>query len=305
MFKYLFIALLMITKQSSALSSSEKIAHEIREAIYQKILSIKAEIPNVKKVEHTSIKSGLRDLPLRIYRPDIDDLSPIILMIHGGAWVGGNLETHDNMARYFCRETKAIVISVDYLNAPEGKFPLQLNECYDALQWAVANAQSLRADPQRLAVLGDSAGGNLAAALCLMARDYKEPKINLQVLINPVTDLTGSLPQNEEFAARMRFIISQYLAHPEDAKNPYVSPIMATDLSNLPPALIILAEKDELYKEGQIYADLLKRAGNKTNVYTQWGIGHLAGDGARASKLAQESLDIAVGALRGAFRNNP
>lgn len=303
MFKYLFLVFVMFTAQSSASSPSEKIAHQIREAIYQKILAIEADVPNVKKVDNICIKSGFRNLPLRIYTPDSDDLLPMILMVHGGAWIGGGLETHDNMARYFCKEAKALVISVDYLNAPEGRFPLQLNECYDALHWIVENAQSLHADPQRLAVIGDSAGGNITAALCLLARDSNGPKISLQVLINPSTDLTGNLPQNEEFAAKMRFIVSQYVTHQDDVKNPYVSPIMAEDLSNLPSTLIILAENDELRNEGQIYADLLKSAGTKTNVYTQWGVGHLAGDGARASKRAQESLDIVVGALRGAFKN--
>ncbi len=229
---------------------------------------------------------------------------PIILYIHGGAWVAGNLDTHDNLARYLCKEVQALVVSVGYLNAPEGKFPFSLEQCYDALLWIVNHAQKFNTNPSRLAIVGDSAGGGMAAALCLVARDRKGPAIDLQVLINPVVDNTwgGTLQrQKDEFDAE-RWIAAQYVVDPKDTNNPYVSPIFAKDLSNLPPALIILAEKDMFRKDAQKYADRLQSSGVHTNVYTQFGVGHLAGNGARASALAQESLDVAVAALRGAFR---
>jgi acetyl esterase len=144
----------------------------------------------------------------------------------------------------------------------------------------------------------------MAAALCLVARDRKGPAIDLQVLINPVVDNTwgGTLKsQGDEFDSE-RWIAAQYVKEPKDTSNPYVSPIFAKDLTHLPPALIILAEKDMFRKDAQKYADRLLAAGVHTNVYTQFGVGHLAGNGGRASKLAQQSLDVAVAALRGAFR---
>lgn len=276
---------------------------KVRSIINDKIFAIQAERPEVLNVSNTTIKNDNRTTPLRIYTPnELVDL-PIILLIHGGAWVAGSLDTHDNLARYLCREVEALVVSVGYLNAPEGKFPVPLEQCYDALLWIVIHAQEFHANPARLAVAGDSAGGNMAAALCLLARDRKGPPIDLQVLINPVIDNTwgGTLqPQGDEFDTE-RWIATQYVMEPKDTSSPYVSPNFAKDLTHLPPALILLGENDMFRKDAQKYADRLRASGVPTNVYIQWGVGHLAGNGARASRLARESLDVAVAALRGEF----
>jgi len=300
------ISILTITEKAQAQSQSflEMGPDKVRKMLNEKFLAIEAEKPEVWKVENITIKNDDRTTPLRIYKPNDQKDLPIILYIHGGAWVAGNLDTHDNLARYLCRDVQALVVSVGYLNPPEGKFPVPLEQCYDALLWIVDNATTLNTTSSRLAVVGDSAGGGMAAALCLEARDRKGPKIELQVLINPVVDNTwgGTLqPQGDEFDSE-RWIATQYVKDPKDTSNPYVSPIFAKDLSNLPPALIILAEKDMFRKDAQKYADRLLASGVHTNVYTQYGIGHLAGNGARASKQAQQSLDVAVAALRGAFR---
>lgn len=277
--------------------------HQARNLINQKIMSIVAEQPDVQAVTNVTIKQNERLTPLRIYSPKERPHLPLILFIHGGAWVAGNLDTHDNIARYLCREVQAVVVSVGYLNAPEGKYPLPLEQCYDALLWIVEHAQELHADAGRLAVVGDSAGGNMAAALCLLVRDRQGPVIDLQVLINPAPDLSAKgiiQPQGDELDV-IRWYATQYVADPNDANHPYVSPSLAKDLSHLPSALVLLAEKDELRQDGQKYANQLSAAGVPTNTYVQGGIGHLAGDGARASLLARESLDVAVAALRGAF----
>ncbi len=307
MMKYLLLTIiagvLMLSGTISAQSFSEMGPDKVRNMLNEKFLAIKAERPEVLNVDNLTIDNDNRTTPLRIYTPNkLDDL-PIILYIHGGAWVAGSLDTHDNLARYLCKEVEALVVSVGYLNAPEGKFPLPLEQCYDALLWIVKHAQEFHANPARLAVIGDSAGGEMAAALCLLARDRKGPSIDLQVLINPVVDNTwgGTLqPQGDEFDSE-RWIATQYVMDSKDTKNPYVSPIFAKTLTNLPPALIILAEKDMFRKDAQKYADRLIASGIPTNVYVQSGIGHLAGDGARASRRARESLDVAVAALRGVF----
>ena len=149
----------------------------------------------------------------------------------------------------------------------------------------------------------DSAGGDIAAALCLLVRDRKGPTIDLQVLINPVVDLTsgGTIQRQDDELDNERWYATQYVQKPHDVMNPYVSPILAKDLTHLPPTLIILAEKDAFRKDDQRYADRLTEAGVPTNTYIQWGVGHLAGNGARASIVARESLDVAVAALLGAF----
>jgi len=240
---------------------------EVREKINQRIMAIEAEAMPVTSVEDIDFST-----PLRLYRANGSE--KIILLIHGGAWVAGNLNTHDNLARYLCAKTGSIVVSVGYLNSPEGKFPFPLEQCYEALQWTVQNLK-----PSSLIVVGDSAGGNLAAALCLMARDRGGPKIDAQVLINPVTDLTADIDI-------LRWQAHQYLSDPSDATNPYVSPLLAENLQDLPPALIVLAEYDDLRPMGQKYAERLD-----AKVYCQMGTDHLAGYGARAAKQALESLD--------------
>jgi acetyl esterase len=255
-------------------------------------------------IEDRTIERNGRSTPVRLYTPANGDSFPLILLIHGGAWVAGSLDTHDNLARYLSKNAVAVVVSVGYENSPEGKFPGVLEQCYDALLWAVENAGVIHADAQRLAVAGDSAGGNMTAALCLITRDRLGPKIDFQALINPVTDMTGggTLEPQGDALDRGRWYASMYISDPEDANHPYVSPIVAADLSGLPPALVVLAEHDSLRDQGQRYADRLLDANVPTNVYCQMGIGHLAGDGARASIDAQESLDVVVAALRGAFR---
>lgn len=293
-----------MTEKAQAQSFWEMGPDKVRKMLNEKFLTVEAETPEVFKVENISIEKDDRTTPLRIYTPNEQKDLPIILYIHGGAWVAGSLDTHDNLARYLCKNVQALVVSVGYLNPPEGKFPVPLEQCYDALLWIVADSKKFNTNSSRLAVVGDSAGGEMAAAICLVARDRKGPAIDLQVLINPVVDNTwgGTLqPQGDEFDSE-RWIAAQYVKNPNDTSNPYVSPIYAKDLSNLPPALIILAEKDMFRKDAQKYADHLIAAGVHTNVYTQFGVGHLAGNGGRASKLAQESLDVAVAALRGAFR---
>lgn len=297
------ICTIIITSDISALSFWDLKPHEVRDLINKKILNIEAEKPDVHSVNDMKIERDGRKTPLRIYIPNECSHLPIVLFIHGGAWVAGNLDTHDNMARFISKEATALVVAVDYLNSPEGKFPIPLEQCYDTLLWIVEHAEEFHADANCLAVIGDSAGGNMTAALCLLSRDRKGPTIDLQILVNPPTDLTGkgTIQRQGDALDSIRWNATQYVEDPNDVNNPYVSPIMAKDLTNLPTALVILAEKDELRNDGQRYAERLISAGVPTNIYTQWGIGHLAGNGARASLQAQESLNIAVVALRGVF----
>lgn len=276
---------------------------EIRERINQRIMDIEAPIYSVWAIENRVVKNDARSTPVRIYLPNQNNNLPVILLIHGGAWVAGNLDTHDNLARYLCSQVEAVVVSVEYLNAPEGKFPLQLEQCFDALTWMTEHALEFSGDSSRLAVIGDSAGGNMAAALCLMARDRQGPKIDLQVLINPAPDLRcdGTIEQQNDALDPLRWQAHQYLSNSNEANNFYVSPLSADNFYDLPDALILVAEKDELRSDGERYAQKLKDSGVQTSIYCQNGIGHLAGHGARVSFQAKESLDVAVQALKTAF----
>lgn len=281
-----------MTNFESALSHLDP--YEVRDVINDRIMSLEASTPDVHSIIDHTIAREERTTKIRLYTPNDETNLPMILMIHGGAWVGGNLDTHDNMARYLCSKAKAIVVSVGYVNAPEGKFPLPLEQSYDVLLWMKENASFYNAKASMIGALGDGSGANMAAALCLLARDRKGPSLALQVLINPFIDLRIKHDM-------MSWYISQYV-NAGDETHPYASPILSQDLSHLPPALIILAEHDILCKSGQSYAEKLQLASSKVNTYLQEGIGHLAGNVARASLLAQESLDVAVAFLCDAFR---
>lgn len=197
---FILLEVILFMPQASALSWWDMTPFEVREKINQRIMAIEAPTPIVHSIENRTIECEGRNTPIRIYKPADRKSLPIILLIHGGAWVAGNLDTHDHLARYLCSGTQVVVVSVGYLNAPEGKFPLPLEQCYDTLSWISENATEFSADASRIAVVGDSAGGNLAAALCLMVRDRCGPQIHLQVLINPAPDLTcnGTLDRQHD-----------------------------------------------------------------------------------------------------------
>ncbi len=224
----------------------------------------------VKRVEDRVFPGPNGDVPVRIYWPEAEGPRPLLVWYHGGGWVIGNLDGADYGCRIMTNAASAVVVSVDYRLAPEAKFPSAPEECYAALQWAVANAAELGADASRVAVGGDSAGGNLAAVVSLMARDRGGPKVGLQLLIYPVTDYdfeTQSYTDNAEgyllTKDSMVWFWGHYVDAPEDARHPHASPLQAEDLSGLPPALVLTAEYDPLRDEGEAYAKRLSESGVK------------------------------------------
>jgi acetyl esterase len=209
-------------------------------------------------------------ITLRIYRPDSKFNLPLIVYFHGGGWVQGSLETHENSCRRLAKQNNAVVVSVDYRLAPEYPFPVPGGDCYTATVWAVEHAGSFGANPAQLIVMGDSAGGNMAAIVSLMARDKNGPQISLQVLIYPALDATLSMPSVHKLGkgyllteAKMQWYRDHYCGIEPDKKQPYLSPVFASDLTNLPPALIITAEFDPLKDDGEVYAKRLKESGNE------------------------------------------
>jgi acetyl esterase len=216
----------------------------------------------LESVEDLKIPGPGGQIPIRIYAAEGSGARPVIVYYHGGGWVVGNLETHGNVAGYLAKASGGIVVSVDYRLAPEHPFPAAVEDAYAALEWASGNAARLGGDPGRIAVAGDSAGGNLAAVVSLKSRDANGPKIRCQALIYPVTNLvsfdTGS---HRDFAEgffltkeAMEWFRSHYLPDPQDRENPYASPLLARDHANLPPAVVITAQFDPLRDEGEAYA---------------------------------------------------
>jgi acetyl esterase len=209
-------------------------------------------------------------IPLRLYTPTADAPHPTLVFFHGGGWVVGDLETHDNVCRALCARADCAVLSVDYRLAPEHPFPAGLEDAYAALEWVAEYGDRATLDTDRLAVGGDSAGGNLAAAVALMARDLEGPELVHQLLVYPaVASLdVHSFPSHEENATGyllerpgVEWYYERYVQSPVHARNPYVAPLLAGDHSRLPPATVLTAGFDPLRDEGQAYADALDEAG--------------------------------------------
>jgi acetyl esterase len=192
----------------------------------------------------------------------------VLVYFHGGGWVFGDIETHDNLSRSLANVADCTVISVDYRLAPEHKFPKAFDDCWAAVKWVVDNAASLVVDPNRVAVGGDSAGGNLAAAVCQMAAREGAPKLTYQVLFYPVADLSLSHDSFKRAGtgfnltlAAMSWFRDLYLNDSKEADDWRASPLRAQDLKNVPPAYVTTAGCDPLCDEGEAYAKLLERNG--------------------------------------------
>jgi len=224
--------------------------------------------PDVLKVENTSTGPGYGHVPVRIYRTSTEARAPVIVFYHGGGHVFGSLETHDTAARFLARTTGCTLVSVDYRMGPEHPFPAAVEDAYDAALWVADHADALRIDPARLAVCGDSAGGNLAAVVALMARDNAAFSISAQVLIYPVIDYRGGTPTYARYgkgygvleADTVSWFMERYLPDPELRSDWRAAPHNAASHTDLPPALILTAECDVLREEGRDYAALLKAA---------------------------------------------
>ncbi|MEE8443372.1 MAG: alpha/beta hydrolase [Dehalococcoidia bacterium] len=264
--------------------------------------------PDVGQIEDRSIPGPAGQIPVRIYTPPGAGPFPALVYFHGGGWVVGTLDMSDGTCRHLCLGGECIVVSVDYRLAPEAKFPLPAEECYSATWWVAENGPDLNIDPARIAVGGGSAGGNLATVVALMARDRGRPPIAFQLLVYPVTDRnfeTVSYRENGKGYMLdrdgMMWYWSQYLNDPSDASNPYAAPLQASDLSALPPALIITAEYDPLRDEGEAYASRLRAAGVQTTCTRYDGMIHGFFGMHDAIDKAKEAVSEASAALRRAF----
>jgi len=268
--------------------------------------------PDVAKVEDRRIPGPGPEIPVRLYTPAGPGPFPILVWFHGGGWVVGDLDTADPTARYLTVGANCVVVSVDYRLAPETKFPGAADDCYAATLWTARNAAQINGDAARIAVGGDSAGGNLAAAVALMARDRSSLSLAFQLLVYPVTACdfnTASYRQNAEgyLLTRdgMQWYWNHYLNHPSEASNPYAAPLVAQDLTGLPPALVITAEMDPLCDEGAAYAQRLQAAGVPTQYSCYDGMIHgFFGIPALLDK-GKQALAEATAALRQAFAAVP
>ncbi|MFE1599291.1 alpha/beta hydrolase [Methylobacterium sp. ID0610] len=252
-------------------------------------------------------------IPLRLYRgagTERDAVLPCLLYLHGGGWMLGDLTSHDGICRRLANGARACVIAVDYRLAPEHPFPAALRDAAAALAYVAAEAQALRIDPARLAVGGDSAGGNLAAVLALMGRDGDLPRSVFQVLLYPVTDLamtgesyarvTAGVPIT---AATMRYFVDHYAPDPDTRTHWHASPARAPSLAGAPPALVLTCTHDPLCDEGRDYAQRLEAAGVPVTALHLGDQMHGILTMGRAIGATAPVLDFTAAALREAWRS--
>ncbi|MET0729279.1 MAG: alpha/beta hydrolase [Acidimicrobiales bacterium] len=291
--------------QMAAPATSELSLAEAR-SMYLLMCSME-QAEEIERVDDRLVPGEHGDIPVRVYTPAaaVGANHGVLLWFHGGGWVLGDLESGDSTCRALANRAGCVVVSVDYRCAPEEKAPAAIDDSLTALTWTVENAELLGVDATRVAVGGESAGGNLAALLCQRVRDEFGPDIDFQLLIYPVTDLTMSHPSVEEngegyFFTKdtLQWFIGQYLDPEDDPKDPALSPLHAASLANLPPALVITAEFDPLRDEGEAYAVRMQEAGVTTQLVRYDGQIHGFVGMATTLDDGRHALELAGAALR-------
>ena len=260
------------------------------------------------QVKDATIPSSSGKIPVRVYYPTAKESLPALVYFHGGGWVIGDLDTHDATARQLAKGSNCIVVSVDYRLAPEHKFPAAMDDCYEATKWIAENGASWGIDTTRIAVGGDSAGGNLAAAVSLRARDVQGPTIQFQLLVYPAVDATRlDRDSHENFEKGyllslkdMVYFKEAYARSAADYQLPYMSPLLAESHTNLPSAFVLTAAFDPLKDEGKAYADALQAAGVEVAYKDYSGTIH-AFFGVSRFKQGRKAMQDACLALRNAF----
>jgi len=254
---------------------------EARAADRRGSVSTAGSVERVAQVRDLTIPGPAGPVPARAYRPDAGESLPVLVYFYGGGWSLGTLDTSDAVCRMIANAARCVTVAVGYRLAPEHKFPAAVEDCYAGTAWVAGHATELGGDPARLAVGGDSSGGNLAAAVTLLARERRGPALVHQLLVYPNTDYRADTPSMREMTDPLFFnprsvawYWGMYLASDSDGENPLASPLRAADLSGLPPATVITAEYDPLRDEGERYAERLAAAGVPAELIRYDGMMH-------------------------------
>jgi acetyl esterase len=228
--------------------------------------------PDIETARDVTIEVRDTKIRGRLYRASNEEVVPLIVYYHGGGWLLGSIDSHDVLTRKLALTSGYAVLSVDYRRGPDSLFPVAINDAVDAVTWAVENAKTLGIDSNRIALAGDSAGGNLATVAAAVLRDEGGPNIAMQILVYPVTtcdlDLGFDMKYEGHILYRDEMLWHQenYLNSPDEVTDPLVAPLLA-DLHGLPPAVVVIAECDPIRPQGELYIDALKSAGVQVSVY--------------------------------------
>ncbi len=298
----------LLMKPASAPRRPEVLLAESRESVKQATIDPGSTLEPVAQIENFVIPGPAGDLPVRLYTPE--GIGPFpVLMFFQKSWCMGNLDAHEKMCRNLCRGAGCLVMTVDYRLAPEFPFPAAIEDCYAATFWMAVNASEFQGDPTRIAVGGESGGGNFAAAVALMSRDRGGPTLIFQLLICPAADFRvttdswkdydGYIIPKEEFLIIRDF----YTPSEEERLHPYAAPSLASNLHQLPPALIITAECDPMRDGGELYGQRLMEAGVPATVSRYDGMIHIFMHLGSLVPQANQALDEIIHALRAAFVN--
>ena len=280
---------------------------EARQVIVQ-LFGTQGDPEPVGAVQERIIPGAAGEMPARIYTPSGHGPFPVLVYFHGGGWVIGNLEAYDATCRALTNAAGCMVVAMEYRLAPEHQFPAAPEDCYAATQWVAANAAAIGGDPARLAIGGDSAGGNLTAVVAHMVRDRGGPALRYQLLVYPVTDYhfdTASYRENAEGYLLTRdamvWFWNHYLRSAADGTNPLASPLRAANLHGLPPAMVLTAEFDPLRDEGEAYAARLQEAGVPVTLKRYEGMIHGFFSLGAVFAQGQQAMTDAAAGLRAAL----
>ena len=275
---------------------------ELRIQIENRAVELCQEKIQIAQTQDLEINVSKTTIPIRIYHPSKEGNFPILVYIHGGGWIFGSINSHDNLCRYLCKKAHCIVVSIGYRLSPEYKYPIPLEDVYESILWIHKNAHNFSGIKTKIAIAGDSAGGNIIAVISQMIRDRKGPKITCVILAYPALDLytfdTLSYKENDRIYgltyAEMQFFKNQYLNPDNDPHIPEISPIYNPNLHNLPPTLINVSEFDVFRDEGIKYANLLKEAGCSVSLDVGAGLIHGGVFWAVASPIYSKQLEKTV-----------
>lgn len=298
-----------IAEQAKAPLLEDMSADDAKAAYEERAQKLCLQDVPIGKCEDLEIEGPHGPIPLRVYTPeDVQGTLPVLVFYHGGGWVIGSRNSHDALCRSIANKGSFLIISVDYRMGPEAKFPAAVDDAYTALLWAQENAGRYNGDPNRIAVGGDSAGGNLSAVTCLMAKEKSTPLPVFQWLIYPATNMDMVTQSHKDFAEGyfltkplMEWFQGHYLNGPQDRDDWKASPLKAESVSDLPPALVQTAGFDPLKDEGKAFSDRLNKEGSQSSYTDYPGMIHGFINLGGAIDEAEKAVDEGVKHLKLAF----